>query len=69
VTPCEWCPYACIACPWQGGVNPAAAEADTDAKECDTGVRKCDNGSADGTAPAGARQRSNQGLTTGSTPD
>ena len=41
MTPCPWCPYAGCACPWQGGVNPAAAEADTRAKECDnrTNVR------------------------------
>ena len=36
--PCDrFCPFsACLACPWQGGVNPAAAEADTDAKRDDS---------------------------------
>ena len=34
--PCPWCPFSDCPCPWQGGVNPAAAEADRRAKECDT---------------------------------
>ena len=53
MTPCEWCPFSGCACPWQGGVNPAAAEADTRAKESDTSALTWENDRSE-TAPAGA---------------
>ena len=63
------CPFvACPVCEWQGGVNPAAAEADTRAKESDRDAPAWDNGDADEAAPTGVRQHSNRGLTTGTSP-